>query len=142
MRNILIASLVVISAAAVAEPNLATKERRKQGQSYIDLELKSIAKECGVGIDASIDWDSFKFDDKHGEPAAGGMCRSALSQVSYLCRRGGDYKAAVVKKIKHVDCSYADTEGYSLNGGTFHAGFNFKNVNIGDRALKALNELL
>lgn len=141
-KLVMMAATLVISSSAIAEPNLATKERRKQGMSYVELELKSIAHDCGVDMDAAIDWDSFKWDDKHAEPAAGTTCRAAVAQISYLCRRGGDYKAAVVKKLRHVTCGYGDQESFAVGGDTFHVVFNFKNVNLGDRALKALTEQL
>jgi hypothetical protein len=67
------------------------------------------------------------------------MCAVVLSEISFVCRRSADGKAAVQSKIQRVSCSYSDAESTSVNGGTVYANYGFGTLKgFSDRVAKAL----
>src|ERR1041385_794615 len=78
IKTAIVALTVSASITASAE-TLAEKEKRAHAQEAVERALKNVQKNCGLTIAASVEWDTFKFDDKHVENTAGIMCGGAIS---------------------------------------------------------------
>jgi len=141
-KTAIVAVILSATTMTVFGESLEHKERRKKAQEmYLDGAVRSIAtqKQCGFAVDVDVQWDTFKFDDTHSENAAAQMCAVVLSEISFVCRRSADGKAAVQSKIKHVSCGYSDAESTSVNHGTVYAAYGFGALRgYSDRVAKAL----
>lgn len=81
----------------VAEKKLMDKSMEK-----IKSSVEYTAKACGAKIEAKLDSASFKGDDAL---KTANWCSSAVDAIGSLCT-DADYKAAVAKQLKSVQCKY------------------------------------
>ena len=145
-KTVIVSLIVAATTIAAAGGELDHKEKRAFAQkTYLDGAIKSIAdkKQCGFAVDAGVQWDTFKFDDKNSENNAAMMCSRVLSEISFVCRRSADGKAAVQGKIKRVSCSYSETEATTISDGVVTARYGFGTLKgYNDRVAKALKDQL
>ncbi len=113
---------------------VAEKKMLDKSMEKINASVAYTEKTCGAKIAAKVDQGSFK-----GEEAlkTANWCSSALDAIGSLCS-DADYKAAVTKALKSVECKYnsalksADNYGVEVkkNGSTLNVSYNKDSANV------------
>ena len=133
MIGTLMCSTLLLSATAFAE-TVAEKKMFDKSMEKINASVEYTAKQCGTKVEAKLDKGSFS-----GEEAlkTANWCSSAIDAIGSICS-DADYKAAVTKSIKTVECKYnaalKGTENYGVevkkNGSTLDVSYNKGSSNV------------
>jgi hypothetical protein len=122
--------------AVVHAESLEEKKFWKGQMDYLNQKIDKSEKACGVKFTIELlDKDKFRTEaDKHLHNTPQGVCGLIIEEVSSLCRKGEDEKAAVKAKIKGIQCGFAKPRTLALKGGTLTYMGNNEESNFSDWA--------
>ncbi len=141
----LLCSALLVSFSAWSQ-TVAEKKMLDKSMEKINASVDYTAKQCGSKIEAKLDQGSFK-----GEVAlkTANWCSSAIDAIGSICS-DKDYKAAVTKEIKSVECKYnaalksAENNGVEVkkNGSTLNVSYNKDSVNVNSQVTEFMKKNL
>jgi hypothetical protein len=110
------AILLATISTARAE-SLEEKKFWKKQQNYIDEQLKTAEKACGVKF--KFEWQdqaTLRSETEKTKHSPNGVCGAIVDSVASVCREGDDEKATVKAKISTIQCGFAKERSLDLKG--------------------------
>lgn len=141
----LMCGALLFSVSAWSE-TVAEKKMFDKSMEKINASVEYTAKQCGSKIEVKLDKGSFKGEDAL---KTANWCSSAIDAVGSICS-DKDYKEAVTKAIKSVECSYnaalksAESYGVSVkkSGSTLNVSYNKDSSNVNSQVSEFMKKNL